>query len=89
MKSDLQPYPAYQRSRITWAETIPTRWETGWLGECSSLIQTGPFGSQLHTTDYISEGIPVINPSNIVGGKVVPDSLQRDSISLALGSITS
>lgn len=35
--------------------------------------QTGPFGSQLHSDDYVDGGIPVINPSNIINGKMVPD----------------
>ena len=73
MKEELPSYPAYQKSRISWANLIPVGWETGWLGECSSSIQTGPFGSQLHASDYINEGIPVINPSNIANQKVVPD----------------
>lgn len=28
-------------------------------------IQTGPFGSQLHTSDYTEQGIPVVMPTNI------------------------
>ncbi len=35
--------------------------------------QTGPFGSQLHFDEYVDDGIPVINPSNIVNSKIVPD----------------
>ncbi len=35
--------------------------------------QTGPFGSQLHADEYIENGIPVINPSNIKNGTLVPD----------------
>jgi type I restriction enzyme, S subunit len=35
--------------------------------------QTGPFGSQLHSDDYIDDGIPVINPSSIIDSKIVPD----------------
>ena len=35
--------------------------------------QTGPFGSQLHSDDYIDDGIPVINPSNIINGQIAPD----------------
>lgn len=35
--------------------------------------QTGPFGSQLHSDEYVVGGIPVINPSNIIDGKMVPD----------------
>ncbi|UGT53961.1 restriction endonuclease subunit S [Nocardia asteroides] len=39
----------------------------------STLIQTGPFGSQLKSDEYEDGGIPVINPSHIVAGEVVPD----------------
>jgi type I restriction enzyme S subunit len=35
--------------------------------------QTGPFGSQLHSDDYVDGGIPVINPSNIINSKITPD----------------
>ena len=33
---------------------------------------TGPFGSMLHQSDYVEEGIPVVNPQNIVDGKIIP-----------------
>jgi type I restriction enzyme S subunit len=33
-------------------------------------IQTGPFGSQLHQSDYIEDGFPVVNPANLVGGRI-------------------
>jgi len=36
-------------------------------------IQIGPFGTQLHKHDYISNGIPLVNPNHIQGGKIVPD----------------
>jgi type I restriction enzyme S subunit len=39
----------------------------------ATLIQTGPFGSQLKSDEYEDGGIPVINPSHIVAGEVVPD----------------
>jgi len=42
------------------------------LDEVASEIRTGPFGSALHRTDYIVGGIPVINPMNLVSGRVVP-----------------
>ncbi|WP_405723793.1 restriction endonuclease subunit S [Streptomyces sp. NBC_01537] len=35
--------------------------------------QTGPFGSQLHSEEYIEDGVPVINPSNIKDGRLVAD----------------
>ena len=37
-------------------------------------IKIGPFGSLLHKEDYIEGGHPLINPSHIVDGKVLPDN---------------
>ena len=51
------------------------------LGEiCESqggAIQTGPFGSQLHTSDYKEFGIPVVMPTNIGDGGIVEDGIAR------------
>ncbi|GAA6171513.1 restriction endonuclease subunit S [Colwellia sp. KU-HH00111] len=38
--------------------------------EYGGVIQTGPFGSQLHQHDYVAEGTPVIMPKDIKGGKI-------------------
>ena len=37
-------------------------------------IKIGPFGSLLHKEDYIEGGHPLLNPSHIVDGKIVPDN---------------
>ena len=44
------------------------------LGNVCEAILTGPFGSSLHQSDYVSNGIPVINPQNIVNGRIVRDA---------------
>lgn len=36
-------------------------------------VQIGPFGSQLHRSDYVSDEIPLINPVNIISRKIKPD----------------
>jgi len=47
------------------------------LGAVSSNIQTGPFGSQLHQSDYSETGIPVVMPKDLLNGKICEDSIAR------------
>jgi type I restriction enzyme, S subunit len=42
-------------------------------------VQTGPFGSQLHESDYVEEGVPVVMPKDISNGKIDEDSVARVS----------
>ena len=44
-------------------------WRTVKLGDVSN-IQTGPFGSQLHASDYVDAGIPSIMPTNIGDNRI-------------------
>lgn len=61
-------------SGIKWIKKIPTSWTVTSLSNGISLVQTGPFGSQLHSEDYIENGdLYLINPANIVNGQIVPD----------------
>lgn len=46
-------------------------------------IQTGPFGSQLHRSDYIAAGVPVIMPTNIQNGRLAEEGIARVSESMA------
>lgn len=43
------------------------------IGQSAELVQTGPFGSQLHADEYVDGGTPVINPSHLTGRGVDPD----------------
>ena len=47
-------------------------------GICESII-TGPFGSTLHHSDYADEGIPVINPQDIIDGTISTDYVKMVS----------
>ncbi len=48
-----------------------TAWPETTLRHLDCEVQTGPFGSQLHADDYVKDGWPVVNPSNIVGGQII------------------
>ncbi len=50
--------------------TNPKGWEVRKLKETKSRVQIGPFGSLLHKSDYIIDGVPLINPMHIVGGQI-------------------
>ncbi len=62
-------------------------WRTSTLGEVvrnsGGLIQTGPFGSQLHQADYVAEGVPAIMPKDITVGEVDQRTVARVSESTA------
>ena len=47
-------------------------WEVKKIGEIAS-VKTGPFGSMLHKEDYISDGIPLVNPIHIRDFHIVAD----------------
>ncbi|UOE33305.1 restriction endonuclease subunit S [Hymenobacter monticola] len=51
---------------------IPANWAWCELKELMVSASTGPFGSMLHKHDYVFGGIPLVNPMNIVEGKIVP-----------------
>lgn len=54
-------------------------WKRKTLGDISLSIQTGPFGSQLHQSDYSDEGTPVVMPKDLVNGTVSEESIARVS----------
>ena len=60
---------------------MSSEWTQTTLGQiCAAqggAIQTGPFGSQLHTSDYKEVGIPVVMPTNIGDGGIVIDGIAR------------
>lgn len=43
------------------------------LRQLGTSVLTGPFGTQLAATEYVDGGVPVINPTHILRGRIVPD----------------
>lgn len=68
----------YKESSLGW---VPREWEVVNLGEVASrpngLLQTGPFGSQLHAHEYVADGIPVVMPQDMVNGELSIESIAR------------
>lgn len=68
-----------------WVEEIlghlPPGWEYTTLGiaceRSGGDIQTGPFGSQLHASDYVQDGIPSVMPQNIGDNRISTDGIAR------------
>ena len=48
-------------------------WVETTLAEATGGVFTGPFGSLLHKSDYIENGIPLVNPAHITNVGIEPD----------------
>ena len=51
---------------------LPAGWSSVKIEQILVEIQTGPFGSSLHQSDYQLGGTPVINPASIQNERIVP-----------------
>jgi type I restriction enzyme S subunit len=64
---------------------IPKGWRASVLGQevtrCGGRIQTGPFGSQLHASDYVADGVPVVMPKDLLQRRVSTLSIARVKLS--------
>jgi len=53
--------PGYKKTKVGW---IPEEWECVRL-DAVALIKTVPFGAQLHESDYVEEGTPIITVEHL------------------------
>jgi type I restriction enzyme S subunit len=60
---------------------IPRGWNFESLGarlqRNAGIIQTGPFGSQLHAHEYITDGVPVVMPQDMAEGSFNDTNIAR------------
>lgn len=62
-----------ERRRATINEAYAKEAAPAKLRHVVQFAQTGPFGTQLSAEEYVDDGVPVINPTHIRNGKIVPD----------------
>jgi type I restriction enzyme, S subunit len=63
------------------ATFVPPHWTYTTVGTIADPsggdVQTGPFGSQLHVSDYSENGTPVVMPQDISNGTISTDGITR------------
>lgn len=79
------PVPVDQVDQVVLKETeigdVPEDWDVKPLGaieQSGGSIQTGPFGSLLHASDYVEIGIPFVMPKDLTDdAKILTDTIAR------------
>ena len=77
-------FPGHALTSIT--DSLPAGWERRSLESVCTAgdgIQTGPFGSQLHQSDYTDEGVPVVMPKDLIGFRIDTETIARIPVELA------
>jgi type I restriction enzyme S subunit len=71
-------FPGHEHTRIT--NGLPEGWK--WmpleaLSADNDGMQTGPFGSQLHQSDYSDDGVPVVMPKDLIDLRIAVETIAR------------
>lgn len=78
----------YKQSELGW---IPKQWDAKRLGDAlndaGGFLQTGPFGSQLHSYEYVEEGVPVVMPQDIIDGRILTTNIARITPAKAISMV--
>ncbi|WP_374416142.1 restriction endonuclease subunit S [Ectopseudomonas oleovorans] len=69
----LDPNAKMKDSGEEWLGEVPEHWVIKRFRDICISISTGPFGTALGNEDYVTGGVPVINPSHIVDEQCSPD----------------
>ncbi|MBB1073323.1 restriction endonuclease subunit S [Rhodoferax sp. 4810] len=75
-----KPLPPIAEDEQSFA--LPPGWDAVRFGDYFFELCTGPFGSMVHKQDYVAGGVPLINPSHMIGGRISHDPTV--SVSLAM-----
>ncbi|EIU1653468.1 restriction endonuclease subunit S [Pseudomonas aeruginosa] len=62
---------------------LPLGWKWQRFADFALDVSTGPFGSLIHQSDYVNGGVPLVNPSHMIDGRIVADSSVSLSIEMA------
>ena len=83
--SHYKPYPVYKDSGIEWIGEVPEGWKIISIkcleGNSANVVQTGPFGAQLHADDYVDEGVPLILIRNVRDMRIDDTNIPQVSLS--------
>ncbi|MEA9988163.1 restriction endonuclease subunit S [Pseudomonas sp. RTS1] len=69
----LDPNVKMKDSGVEWLGEVPEHWLLKRFRDLCISISTGPFGTALGNEDYVTGGVPIINPSHIVDEQCCPD----------------
>ena len=78
--------PGSADQKIEKGQDLPKGWERTTLQRVCVVgngVQTGPFGSQLHQSDYVDDGVPVVMPKDLLGFRISTDSIAKVTPELA------
>ena len=64
----------YRQAVLKEAFTHYSEAKTVEIAELVDDIRIGPFGTMLHKSDYVLNGIPVVNPQHIKAGSIIPST---------------
>jgi type I restriction enzyme, S subunit len=62
---------------------LPSGWNLVRFSELTIEIATGPFGSMIHKSDYVENGVPLVNPIHMVKGEIIHDPTVTVTLDMA------